>query len=124
MLTGFAGFALVLAALGIYGVISYGVTRRRQEIGIRIALGASSGDVQRGVLGETLGLAAAGMTLGVIASWFLGRMMQGLLFEVTSSDPATFAGMLVVLTLVAALAGYIPARRAARLDPLESLRAE
>jgi predicted permease len=124
LLGGFALFALVLASLGIYGVISYSVNQRTQEIGIRMALGASAGDLQAGILLQTLGLASIGMLLGVGASWALARALSGLLFGVTPADPVTFAGMLIVLTAVAALAGYLPARRASRIDPMVALRAD
>ena len=122
LLGGFAGFALVLASLGIYAVISYSVSQRTQEIGIRMALGASAETLQRSILLQTLGLAGIGMVIGVVASWALARTLSGLLFGVTSSDPVTFTGMLVVLTGVAALAGYLPARRASRIDPMSALR--
>jgi predicted permease len=122
LLGGFAGFALVLASLGIYAVISYSVSQRTQEIGIRMALGASAETLQRGILWQTLGLAGIGMILGVVVSLALARTLSGLLFGVTSSDPVTFAGMLVILTAVAALAGYLPARRASRIDPMAALR--
>lgn len=122
LLGGFAGFALVLASLGIYAVISYSVSQRTQEIGIRMALGASAETLQRSILLQTLGLAGIGMVVGVVASWVLARALSGLLFGVTSSDPVTFLGMLVILTGVAALAGYLPARRASRIDPMAALR--
>jgi predicted permease len=122
LLGGFAGFALVLASLGIYAVISYSVSQRTQEIGIRMALGASAETLQRGILLQTLGLAGIGMVVGILASLALARTLSGLLFGVTSSDPATFVGMLVILTGVAALAGYLPARRASRIDPTSALR--
>jgi putative ABC transport system permease protein len=122
LLGGFAGFALVLASLGIYAVISYSVSQRTQEIGIRMALGASAETLQRSILLQTLGLAGVGMVIGIVASWALARTLSGLLFGVTSSDPVTFAGMLVILTGVAALAGYLPARRASRIDPMAALR--
>ena len=122
LLGGFAGFALVLASLGIYAVISYSVSQRTQEIGIRMALGASAETLQRNILLQTLGLAGIGMVVGIVASWALARTLSGLLFGVTSSDPVTFAGMLVILTGVAALAGYLPARRASRIDPMSALR--
>jgi predicted permease len=122
LLGGFAGFALVLASLGIYAVISYSVSQRTQEIGIRMALGASAETLQKGILLQTLGLAGIGMIVGVAASWALARTLSGLLFGVTASDPVTFVGMLVVLTAVAALAGYLPARRASRIDPMAALR--
>jgi putative ABC transport system permease protein len=124
MLGGFALFALVLASLGIYGLISYSVTQRTQEIGIRMALGASARDVQTRIVVQTLGMAAIGMTIGVVGSLALTRSVSGLLFGVTPTDPATFAGMLLVLGLVAGLAGYLPARRASRIDPLLALRTE
>jgi predicted permease len=122
LLGGFAGFALVLASLGIYAVISYSVSQRTQEIGIRMALGASAETLQRSILMQTLGLAGMGMVLGVVTSWALARTLSGLLFGVTSRDPVTFAGMLVILTAVAAIAGYLPARRASRIDPMAALR--
>jgi predicted permease len=122
LLGGFAGFAMVLASLGIYAVISYSVSQRTQEIGIRMALGASAGTLQRSILLETLGLAGIGMVVGIVASWALARTLSGLLFGVTSSDPVTFVGMLVILTAVAAIAGYLPARRASRIDPMSALR--
>jgi predicted permease len=122
LLGGFAGFALVLASLGIYAVISYSVSQRTQEIGIRMALGASAETLRRVILLQTLGLAGLGLVVGVLASWALARMLSGLLFGVTPSDPLTFAGMLVILTAVAALAGYLPARRASRIDPMSALR--
>lgn len=123
LLAGFAGFALILASLGIYAVISYSVTQRTQEIGIRMALGASGADLRAQILGQTMTLAAVGMLLGVAASWILARTISSLLFGITATDPATFIGMLVVLTAVAALAGYLPARRASRIDPMAALRA-
>ena len=124
LLAGFAAFGLILASLGIYGVISYSVSQRKQEIGIRMALGATAGDLQTRILMQTARLALAGMILGVAASWMAARAIQGLLFGVTSSDPVTFAAVLVLLAAVAALAGYLPAWRASRLDPLDALRAE
>jgi len=123
LLAGFALFALILASLGIYGVISYSVNQRTQEIGIRMALGASAGRVQAGIILYTLSLAAAGMVLGAAASWALARTLSGLLFGIAADDPTTFFGILVVLTAVAALAGYLPARRASRIDPSVALRA-
>lgn len=124
LLGSFAGFALVLASLGIYAVVSYGVVQRRREIGIRMALGATPGNVQLHVLRRTLHLAFLGLALGLVASWSLGRTMQSLLYGVTFSDPMTFAGALAILAIIAALAGALPARRAAHLDPLEALRTE
>jgi ABC-type antimicrobial peptide transport system permease subunit len=124
LLGGFAAFALVLASLGIFALISYSVSRRTPEIGIRMAFGASARSVQASIIGDTLTLAATGMVIGAAVSWWLARSMQGLLFGVTSTDPVTFAGMALTLALVAGVAGYLPARRASRIDPLEALRVE
>jgi predicted permease len=124
MLAGFSAFALILASLGIYAVISYSVNQRTQEIGIRMALGASARDLQARILVQTFGLAGVGMVIGVAASWILGRALGGLLFGVTSTDPVTFLGMAILLTTVAAIAGYFPARRASRIDPMVALRAD
>jgi ABC-type antimicrobial peptide transport system permease subunit len=124
MLGGFAVFALVLASLGIYALISYSVSQRTQEIGIRMALGASAGDLQAQIVAQTLTLAVIGIALGGAASWLLGRSASGLLYGVTPADPVTFGAMVVVLTVVAAVAGWLPARRASRIDPLVALRAE
>jgi predicted permease len=122
LLSGFTLFALILASLGIYGVISYSVSQRTQEIGIRMALGASARDVQRDILLQTLRLAAMGLGIGTAASWLLTRVIGGLLFGVSPTDPATFGIMLIVLTAVAAIAGYLPARRASHIDPMAALR--
>jgi len=124
LLSGFACFALLLAALGIYAVISYSVGQRTQGIGIRMALGASPGLLQKGILLQTLGLAAVGLVIGTVASALLTRGLQGLLFGVTATDPAAFLGMLAVLIAVAALAGFLPARRASRINPTIALRAD
>jgi predicted permease len=124
LLAGFALFALVLASLGIYAVISYSVGQRTQELGIRMALGASAGHLQTRILAQTLALAGIGILLGSAASWLLARAFSGLLFGVTGSDPVTFAAMFGVLLAVSAIAGYLPARRASRLDPMLALRGE
>ena len=123
LLTGFSGFALLLASLGIYGVISYSVVQRTQEIGIRMALGASARDVRAQIVVRTLALAAIGLLIGAFASWMLTKAISGLLFGVSASDPITFVGVFLVLTMVAATAGYLPARRASRIDPMTALRA-
>jgi predicted permease len=123
LLGGFALFALILASLGIYGVISYSVSQRTQEIGIRMALGASAGNLQARIILQTLALAGAGMTLGAVGSWILSRTLSGMLFETTAGDPVTFIGMLLVLGTVSAVAGYLPARKASRIDPSVALRA-
>jgi predicted permease len=124
LLMGFAGFALVLAALGIFGVISYGVTQRKREIGIRIALGASTGALQRRILWQTMKLAAAGTALGLLAAYAVARVIQSQLFGVTFADPVIFSAAMIVLTTAAVLAGYLPARRASHVNPVEALRAE
>lgn len=123
ILGGFALFALILASLGIYALISYSVNQRTQEIGIRMALGATARDLAAGILLDTLALAALGMLLGASAAWMLARLLGGLLFGVSPADPLTFLAMLGALTLVAAIAGYLPARRASRIDPAIALRA-
>jgi predicted permease len=122
LLAGFAAFAVVLAALGIYALISYGVTQRRQEIGIRIALGASASNVRGSIMRSTLRLAAAGILLGVAGAIVVVPAMRGLLFGVTWSDPASFVGALVILLIVAAAAGLLPAHRASQVDPSVALR--
>jgi predicted permease len=122
LLGGFAGFALLLASLGIYAVISYSVSQRTQEIGIRMALGASAKMLQNSILLQTLGLAGIGMAAGIAASWILARALSGMLFGVTPADPVTFAAMVIILAAVAGLAGYLPARRASRIEPMSALR--
>ena len=118
----FAGLGLLLASLGIYGVISYSVTQQTKEIGIRRALGATAGRVQFGVIRRTLTLAVMGIALGGALSLGLARMIASLLFGTTPTDPMTFAAMAILLGLVAFVAGYLPARRASKVDPLVALR--
>ncbi len=120
----FSGLALVLAGIGVYGVISYSVSQRRQEIGIRMALGAQSKDVLRMVLAQGAKIAAAGVLTGLAASLCLTRLMAKLLFSVSSADPLTFAAVAGVILLAALIASYIPARRALRVDPMSTLRCE
>jgi predicted permease len=122
LLGGFAAFALILASLGIYAVISYSVNQRVQEIGIRMALGATSRDLQGRIVLRTLGLTALGLALGLVASRALSGGLGSLLYGVTAGDPATFAGIAMLLIGVAALAGYIPAWKASRIDPMNALR--
>lgn len=121
-LTGFSIFALTLAALGIYAVISYSVQQRTQEIGIRMALGASAGRLQLRIMFQTLRLAGIGLLIGLGAAAIMTRSLRALLFGVNSYDPASFVGTVIVLVAVAAIAGYFPARRASQIDPLHALR--
>jgi len=120
----FGAMGLVLGALGIYGVLAYLVTQRTREIGVRIALGARTTSVLGMVLGRGLQLAGIGVAIGLGASLLLTRLMSGVLYGVSPTDPVTFAGVAVALLAVAALASAIPAFRAARVDPLTALRAE
>jgi putative ABC transport system permease protein len=124
LLGSFAAAALALAGIGIYGVMSYSVAQRRNEIGIRMALGAQPMHVMRLVMGEAVSVAAAGAAVGLVVAALLTRLMGGLLYGVAATDPLTFAGVCAVLALVALVATYVPARRAVRIDPLVALRAE
>ncbi len=124
LLTVFSGVALALAAVGIYGVISYGVTQRTHEMGIRIALGAKPREVLRLVVRQAMLLVLAGVAIGLLASLALTRLMKGLLFSVSVTDPITFVVISLLMTLIALLACLIPARRATKVDPLVALRCE
>jgi putative ABC transport system permease protein len=124
LLSVFGGIALLLAAIGVYGIISYGVTQRVQEIGIRIALGAQGRDVLAMVMGHAAVLAGLGLVLGVAGAVALTRLLTDLLFRVSPTDPPTFAVGIIALTFVAVLASAVPALRAARVDPIVALRAE
>ena len=124
LLGGFAAFALILASLGIYAVISYSVSQRQNEIGIRMALGASPGTVRQLILGETVRLAGIGAAIGFVGALVATRLARSLLYGVTATDPITFGGMIAVLGCVALLAGYLPALRAGRIEPVTLLRSE
>ena len=122
LVAAFAGLGLLLATLGIYGVISYSVTRQTPEMGIRMALGASTGRVQRQVLAGTLRLAFAGMALGTLGAFAVAKLIASLLFATSPWDLPTYLGMALALLLVASASGYIPARRASSINPMEALR--
>jgi putative ABC transport system permease protein len=124
LLGAFSIVAFVLAALGIYGVVSYAVTQRTPEMGIRMALGARSVDIVRLVLHQALVFALVGVTVGAVGALALGRTMRSMLFGITTFDPLTFAGVALLLAATALVASYLPARRASRIDPLVALRAE
>jgi len=124
LLAGFAGFGLILASFGLYAVISYSVSQRTREIGIRMALGAAPSAMQGQIVGQTMTLAAIGLALGLPAAWFAAKAIQSMLFGVVSSDPVTFVGVAAVVTVVAGFAGYLPARRASRIEPMLALRSE
>jgi predicted permease len=120
----FAAVALVLSAVGLYGVIAYAVSQRTHELGVRVALGATGDRITRMVVGEGLRLTAAGAILGIAGSLLAGRLIATLLFGVTAVDPMTLAGVITVLAIVATLASWLPARRAARVDPLIAIRGD
>jgi ABC-type antimicrobial peptide transport system permease subunit len=122
LLTGFSVVALLMAAVGIYGLIQYSIATRTQEIGLRMAIGAQAGDIFRMIIGEGLTLSLTGLALGLVGAWWLGRAGSSLLFGVNASDPLTFTTVSMLLTAVAIAACYFPARRAMRVDPIVALR--
>jgi putative ABC transport system permease protein len=124
LIAGFAFLALLLAAVGVYGLISFTVTQRVPEIGVRLALGASPGQVFTQVVGQGLRLAAIGVALGLVAAAAATRLVQGLLFNTSATDPTVYAVLSALLLAMAALACYVPARRAMRVDPMTALRSE
>ena len=124
LLSAFAVAALLLASIGIYGVVSYTVTQRTGEIGIRMALGATTGQVQRHVMTQTFTLVLSGIVIGTLGALVLTRVTASLLYHLEPTDPLTFAVTIPVLLLVAISAGYLPALRASRLDPMTALRVD
>ena len=124
LLTAFALMALVLAGVGVYGVMAYSVSQRTREIGVRMALGATAESVFRMVLGHALRLVALGVVVGLVAAAGLTRMLETLLFQTEPLDPATFAATALVLVVVATFASFVPARRGTRITPVEALRTE
>jgi ABC-type antimicrobial peptide transport system permease subunit len=122
LLGSFALIALLLALIGIYGIIAYSVAQRTQEMGIRRALGAQPSDILGLVVGQGLRLALVGVAIGIAGAFALTRLMSTLLFHVSATDPATFVAVALVFLLVALAASYIPARRATRIDPMAALR--
>jgi putative ABC transport system permease protein len=124
LLATFAGLALLLAAVGIYGVISYNVAQRTQEIGIRIALGAERRQIVRMVLGQGTTMAILGIGIGLVVALGLTRLISAMLFQVSATDPPTFSIVPALLLIVALAAAYLPARRAMRVEPMTALRDE
>jgi ABC-type antimicrobial peptide transport system permease subunit len=124
VMTVFGGCALLLAAIGIYGLMAYSVEQRTQEIGIRLALGAQMSQVLKMVVTQGMVLALAGVAIGLAAAFGLARLITAFLFGVTAKDPVVFAGVPILLTAIAFLAVWLPARRASRVDPLVALRYE
>ena len=124
LLASFATVAVLLAAIGVYGVLAYLVSQRTQEIGVRLAIGATSTDVVRLFVREGAGLMLVGVVCGLAGALAVTRALSTLLFGVTTTDPVTFASVAVALAFVALLASYLPARRAARVDPMAALRAD
>ena len=124
LLSIFAGLAVCLAMAGIYGVMAYAVTQRTAEVGLRMALGAERRDIVKLVLGQVARLTAIGLAAGIVGAVIATRLLRSMLFEVKPADPVTYIGMICLVAGIALLAGYLPAWRAARIEPLEALREE
>jgi putative ABC transport system permease protein len=124
LLATFAGVALVLAAVGIYGVISYAVSRRTHEIGVRMALGATPRNVVRLIVGQGMRVVAVGVAVGLAGALLVTRLMTNVVYGIRVTDPLTYAAVSVLLVVVALVASYVPARRATRIDPLASMRVD
>jgi ABC-type antimicrobial peptide transport system permease subunit len=124
LLTAFGAIALLLASIGIYGVVAYSVAQRAREIGIRMALGAQGSSVLKMVVGSGLRLALLGVGIGLLGSFAMTQALRKALYQVSATDPATFLGVAALLLAIAAVASWAPARRATRVDPMVSLRAE
>jgi ABC-type antimicrobial peptide transport system permease subunit len=124
LLSIFAGTALILTAIGIYGVLAYSVAQRTSEIGIRIALGAGKSSIFRLIVGQAMTLVGISLVVGLAGAFAATRLLNSLLFGVGASDPATFAGIALLVSAVAFIAAWLPARRATRVDPIVALRAE
>jgi putative ABC transport system permease protein len=124
LLLAFAGMALLLSAIGIYGVMAYTTTQRRHEIGIRLALGADTPDVLRLVVGQGMRLVLLGLAAGLLGAWALSRILTSQLFGISAQDPVTYLAVALLLGVVALAATWLPARRATRVDPMISLRSE
>ena len=120
----FSGVSLLLAAIGVYGILSYSVSQRTREFGIRMALGATTGAVRRRVLGQGAILAGFGLLTGLLGAFWLSKLLQSMVFGVSVTDPAIFGLVTLILALVALAAGYVPARRATKVTPMQALREE